>query len=122
VQARQAIEFAELRPYDPKAFKARSIRLRDHTVGIGVTSPQSRLSVNGTTSSGGLAIGDSTYTSTAGTVAPTNGAIIQGQVGIGINAPIAYLHVGLGSVVNETNATSTIIALRLGSIPSSEIS
>jgi hypothetical protein len=35
-------------------------------VGIGVSNPLSRLSVNGTTSSGGLAIGDSTYTSTAG--------------------------------------------------------
>jgi hypothetical protein len=76
-------------------------------VGIGESNPQSKLSVNGTTSSGGLAIGDSTYTSTAGTVAPTNGAIIQGHVGIGTNTPIAYLHVALGNVVNETNATST---------------
>jgi hypothetical protein len=62
-------------------------------VGIGVTSPQSKLSVNGTTSSGGLAIGDSTYTSTAGTVAPANGALIQGSVGIGITTPQGPLHV-----------------------------
>jgi hypothetical protein len=45
------------------------------------------LSVNGTTSNGGLAIGDSTYTSTAGTVAPTNGALIEGNVGIGLTGP-----------------------------------
>jgi hypothetical protein len=51
------------------------------------------LSVNGTTSSGGLAIGDSTYTSTAGIVAPTNGAIIEGNTGIGITAPQVPLHV-----------------------------
>jgi hypothetical protein len=61
-------------------------------VGIGVSNPQSKLSVNGT-SSGGLAIGDSTYTSTSGTVAPTNGAIIQGNTGIGTRAPQALLHV-----------------------------
>jgi hypothetical protein len=66
-------------------------------VGIGVTSPQSKLSVNGTTSSGGLAIGDSTYTSTSGTVAPANGAIIQGSVGMGIKTPQVPLHVN-GSV------------------------
>ena len=58
-------------------------------VGIGVGTPQSKLSVNGTTASGGIAVGDSTYTSTAGTVPPVGGAIIQGQVGIGTNAPLA---------------------------------
>jgi Chaperone of endosialidase len=52
-------------------------------VGIGVSNPQSKLSVNGTTSSGGMAIGDSTYTSTSGTVAPVNGAMIQGFTCIG---------------------------------------
>jgi Chaperone of endosialidase len=62
-------------------------------VGIGVSNPQSKLSVNGTTASGGLAIGDSTYTSTSGTVAPANGAIIQGSTGIGILTPQVPLHV-----------------------------
>src|ERR1700757_1787001 len=62
-------------------------------VGIGISSPKSMLSVNGTPSSGGLAIGDSTYTSTAGTVAPTNGALIEGNVGIGLTGPQVPLHV-----------------------------
>jgi hypothetical protein len=62
-------------------------------VGIGVSNPLSKLSVNGTTSNGGLAIGDSTYTSTAGTVAPANGALIEGNVGIGLTTPQVPLHV-----------------------------
>jgi hypothetical protein len=65
-------------------------------VGIGVSNPQSKLSVNGTTSSGGLAIGDSTYTSTAGMVSPTNGAIIQGFACIGTTKPRGRL-----TVVND---------------------
>jgi hypothetical protein len=70
-----------------------STAIQAQNVGIGVTNPQSKLSVNGTTTSGGLAIGDSTYTSTAGTVAPANGALIQGSVGIGITTPQGSLHV-----------------------------
>jgi hypothetical protein len=71
-----------------------SAALRAQNVGIGVTNPQSKLSVNGTTSSGGLAIGDSAFTSTAGTVAPVNGAMIQGSTGMGgITTPNAALHV-----------------------------
>jgi len=71
--------------------------LRAQNVGIGVTNPQSKLSVNGTSSSGGLAIGDSTYTSTAGTIAPTNGALIEGNVGIGVTTLQVPLHVN-GSI------------------------
>jgi Chaperone of endosialidase len=69
--------------------------LHAQNVGIGVANPQSKLSVNGTSSSGGLAIGDATYTSSTGTVAPQNGAIIQGTVGIGTSAPnsSAQLHI-----------------------------
>jgi Chaperone of endosialidase len=69
-----------------------STAIQAQNVGIGVANPQSKLSVNGTTSSGGLAIGDSTYTSTSGTVAPANGAIIQGSVGMGISTPQVPLH------------------------------
>jgi hypothetical protein len=62
-------------------------------VGIGTTTPKSKLSVNGSTASGGIAVGDASYTSTLGTVAPLNGAIIQGDVGIGGTVPLAKLHV-----------------------------
>jgi Chaperone of endosialidase len=70
-----------------------AVDVRAQNVGIGVSSPKSMLTVNGTTSSGGLAIGDSTYTGTAGTVAPTNGALIEGNVGIGLTGPQVPLHV-----------------------------
>ena len=69
------------------------VQVHAQNVGIGVPNPVSKLSVNGTTASGGLAIGDSTYTSTAGTVAPTNGALIEGDVGIGLTGPQVPLHV-----------------------------
>jgi hypothetical protein len=74
-------------------------------VGIGVSNPQSKLSVNGTTASGGLAIGDSTYTSTSGTVAPANGAIIQGSTGIGILTPQVPLHVNGRQFVSPGGVT-----------------
>lgn len=69
------------------------VQVHAQNVGIGVPNPVSKLSVNGTTSNGGLAIGDSTYTSTVGTVAPVNGALIEGNVGIGLTAPQVPLHV-----------------------------
>jgi hypothetical protein len=74
-------------------------------VGIGVSNPQSKLSVNGTTASGGLAIGDSTYTSTSGTVAPANGALIQGSVGMGISTPQVPLHVNGREFVSPGGVT-----------------
>ncbi|MEO5914760.1 MAG: tail fiber domain-containing protein [Luteolibacter sp.] len=67
-------------------------------VGIGTTTPKSKLSVNGSTASGGMAIGDATYTSTTGTIAPLNGAMIQGNVGIGTTAPTAKLDVEDGNI------------------------
>jgi hypothetical protein len=71
-------------------------------VGIGVSNPQSKLSVNGTTSSGGMAIGDSTYTSTSGTVAPVNGAMIQGFTCIGTTKTRGRL-----TVVNDNGKDGT---------------
>jgi hypothetical protein len=79
-------------------------------VGIGTTTPKSKLSVNGTTASGGIAVGDATYTSTTGTVAPLNGAIIQGFTGIGTKSP-GWL---LTAVNDQSTAgnTSAVISLR----------
>jgi hypothetical protein len=52
-------------------------------VGIGTTSPQSKLDVNG-----GVAVG-----SYAGAnAAPSNGMIVSGSVGIGTNSPLGILH------------------------------
>jgi hypothetical protein len=65
-------------------------------VGIGISNPQSKLSVNGTTASGGIAVGDASYTSTAGTVAPLKGAMIQGFTCVGTTKPRARL-----TVVND---------------------
>lgn len=53
-------------------------------VGIGTTSPASKLAV-----SGGVSIGSS-YTSTA---APSEGLIVEGSVGIGTNSPSDLLHI-----------------------------
>ena len=76
-------------------------------VGIGTTTPKSKLSVNGSTASGGLAIGDATYTSTTGTVAPANGAIIQGNTGIATVAPICQLDVRGTTKIMSTTGVQT---------------
>ena len=54
-------------------------------VGIGTTSPQNKLDVEG-----GVAVG-STYSGT--NTAPTNGLIVEGNVGIGTNSPTSALDV-----------------------------
>lgn len=64
------------------------------SLGIGTTTPASKLDVEG-----GMSVGAS-YSGT--TAAPTNGAIIEGNVGIGRNAPAAKLDVYTTSAGNIT--------------------
>ncbi len=67
-------------------------------VGIGISNPQAKLTVNGTTASGGIAVGDSTFN----VAAPANGVIIQGFTGIGTTAPISKLHLlANGSILRD---------------------
>ncbi len=61
-------------------------------MGIGTTTPVNTLDIEG-----GLAVG-ATYSGSS--TAPTNGAIIEGNVGIGTNLPTSQLH------LNTVNATS----------------
>ena len=66
-------------------------------VGIGTTTPASRLSV-----SGGASIG-----ANYATAAPTNGLIVEGNVGIGTASPQNKLHVDGKTIISNTNALST---------------
>ncbi len=63
-------------------------------VGIGQNAPISKLDVKGN-----LVVG----ASYGGTAAPTNGAIIQGNVGIGTTSPSALLTIGTSSPVTVDN-------------------
>jgi hypothetical protein len=69
-------------------------------LGVGIAAPVSKLDVNGN-----LTVG-ATYAGT--NAAPTNGAIIQGNVGIGLTAPNGRLHV--------YEATGTAITSLAGSL------
>jgi hypothetical protein len=78
-------------------------------VGIGTTTPQSKLDVEG-----GLVVG-STYSGTTG--APPNGAIIEGNTGIGTNAPtMGFLDVRSSSIaVSSIYSSSKNTTLNIGS-------
>ena len=80
-------------------------------VGIGTTSPVSKLSVVGESAfAGGASVG----LGYAGTAAPSNGLIIQGNVGIGTTSPAARLTIqntaGLNNSVTFNNSSGTFKA------------
>jgi hypothetical protein len=70
-------------------------------LGVGTAAPVSKLDVNGN-----LTVG-ATYAGT--NAAPTNGAIIQGNVGIGLTAPNGKLHVFEATGTAISNSTGTLI-------------
>jgi hypothetical protein len=70
-------------------------------VGIGFSNPQSKLTVNGN-----IAVGTD-YNAAA----PTNGAIIEGAVGIGTTAPLQMLHVLDGNIYCNSSAGSSSVLL-----------
>jgi hypothetical protein len=69
-------------------------------VGIGTTTPASKLTVSGNSSVGA---------GYAGTAAPANGAIIEGNVGIGTTTPASKLHVAGGvQIVDGTQGAGKL--------------
>ncbi|MBV8481869.1 MAG: tail fiber domain-containing protein [Verrucomicrobia bacterium] len=75
--------------------------VRAQNVGIGVSNPESKLTVNGN-----LAIGTD-----YNTVAPTNGAVIEGFLGIGTKTPVAPLHVATSTLVGVNGSYSWFDAI-----------
>ncbi len=73
--------------------------LPSQNMGISTTSPVSKLDVNGNMTVGG------TYAGT--NAAPTNGALIQGNVGIGTTGPNGKLHLyeAIGTTLSATAGT-----------------
>lgn len=81
----------------------RMVIMQGGNVGVGTTTPASKLDVEG-----GMSVGAS-YSGT--TAAPTNGAIIEGNVGIGTNSPAYKLDVvstaSLAAIRGLNNSSST---------------
>lgn len=72
-------------------------------VGVATVSPGSTLSVNGNATIG---------TGYAASAAPANGLLVQGNVGIGVAAPVAPLHVVSDMVVGVNNGQRFIFHTR----------
>ena len=70
-------------------------------VGIGVTTPQSKLDVEGNVTIG------SNYSGTNAALA--NGLLVEGSVGIGVTEPTGKLHVGDGSVTSVSSDANNIV-------------
>ena len=85
--------------FRPGDATAMTVKSTSGNVGIGTTSPVSKLSVVGESAlAGGLSVG----LGYAGTAAPTGGLIIQGNVGIGTTSPTAVLHLKAGTTAAST--------------------
>jgi hypothetical protein len=80
----QTMKIAQLGVFGIVLALSLAVDVQAQNVGIGTSSPASKLTVNGS-----LAVG-ADYTTTA---APSNGALIEGNTGIGLTAPQVPLHV-----------------------------
>jgi hypothetical protein len=73
--------------------------LENGMIGLGTSIPASKLSVNG-----GVSIGANFVT----TAAPSQGLIVQGNVGIGTSSPSSLFETGISAQTNEVNLSNTL--------------
>jgi hypothetical protein len=97
---------ALLIPWIAHASNSLEISTPGTNIGISTVSPNNTLGING-----GVAVGSYSYTNTT---APTNGAIIQGNVGIGSPTPGQQLDVS--GTVRGTNFTAGAGGITLGGV------